>query len=149
VRVLWDVVPAARHDLLFAYRRDSRVGAVHGGRRRAGLGRFPAAHVPDVRVLGKQERQRGGSCARQADAEERRLQCDVVDRGVPPVPILDLQPLREVKPNAVVNESFAAGVQPRFLAQSPNQDLQALTEGVVTEVLKPRSLDCCRNQLAR
>ena len=74
---------------------------------------------------------------------------DVVDLGVPPVPILDLQPLREVKPDAVVDESFAAGVQSRLLAQRPNQDLEALAEGVVAEVLKPRSLDGCRHQLVR
>jgi len=107
------------------------------------LGRFPAAHVPDVRVLGKQDDNCGGSCARQADAEERRLQCDVVDRGVPPVPILDLQPLREVKPNAGGNESFAAGLfMPRFLVPEPEPDLQALRKGVVTEVLKPVRFDC-------
>jgi hypothetical protein len=29
---------------------------------------------------------------------------------VPPVPVLDLQPLREVKPDAVVDEIFATGV---------------------------------------
>ena len=62
---------------------------------------------------------------------------------------LDDAPLREVKGDAVVDESFAAGVQSRLLAQRPNQDLEALAEGVVAEVLKPRSLDGCRHQLAR
>ncbi len=65
------------------------------------------------------------------------------------VPVLDLQPLRKMKGDAVIDESFAPGVQPRFVAQRPNQDLKALAEGVVAEVLEPRSLDGCRHQLAR
>ena len=109
VRVLRDVVPAARHDLLFA-RRNSRIVAVHGRRRRAGLGRFPAAQVADVRVLCEQERQCRGSCARQAHSEQRRLEGHVVDLGVAAIPVLDLQPLREVKRDALVDESVAACV---------------------------------------
>jgi hypothetical protein len=101
--------PGAGHDLDLA-RWDARVVAAHGGRRRARLGGLPNAQIPDVRILGEQERQSGGSGAGQANSEQRRADGFLVDLGVPAVPILDLQPLREVQPDAAVDEFFTAGV---------------------------------------
>ena len=64
------------------------------------------------------------------------------------VPVLHLQTLAQVQPEAVVDEPFAAGVQPRFVAQRAQQDLQPLTEGVVAEVVQPCALDCGGHQFA-
>jgi hypothetical protein len=51
--------------------------------------------------------------------------------------------------DAGVDESLAAVVEPRLVAQCRHEDFQPLEEGVVAEVLQPRPLDGGSHQLAR
>ena len=102
-----------------------------------------------MRILGEQKRQRRRPGAGQPEPEQRRIDGHVVDLGMAAVPVLDLQPLAQVHADARVDEILAAVVEPGLVAQSVDEDLQALAEGVVAEVLEPGSLDGGRHQLAR
>ncbi len=73
----------------------------------------------------------------------------VVDLGVAAVPVLDLQALTEVVADAAVDESLTAGVEPGLVVQRPDENVEALAEGVVAEVIEARPLDGGRHQLAR
>ena len=126
---------------------DARVLPLHGRRRRARLRGLPLAQVPHVRVLGEQERECGRAGAGQAEPEERCLDRDVVDLRMPPVPLLDLEALSQVAHDPRVQERLAARVQPRLLAQRPHEDLQALPERIVTEVLEAGLRDGCGQQV--
>ncbi len=102
-----------------------------------------------MRILRQQEGQRGRTGAGQAEPEQRGVDGDVVDLGMAAVPVLDLKPLTQMYADAGVDESLAAVVEPRFVAQCLDQDLQPLAEGVVAEVVQPRPLDGRSHQLAR
>ena len=102
-----------------------------------------------MRVLREQERQCGRTRAGQAEPEQRLVDRHVVDLGVAAVPVLDLQPLTQVVADAAVDESLTAGVEPGLVVQCPDENVQALAEGVVAEVIEPRTLDGGRHQLAR
>ena len=65
------------------------------------------------------------------------------------IPVLHLQALAQVQPEAVVDEPFAAGIQSCLVGQGAQQDLQTLTEGVVAEVVEPGALDCGGHQFIR
>ncbi len=100
-------------------------------------------------ILREQERQCGGTRPWQAEPEQRPLDRFVVDLGVAAVPVLDLQPLAEMHADAGVDESLTAVVESGLVAQRPDEDLQPLTEAVVTEVVQPCVLDGAGHQLTR
>jgi hypothetical protein len=81
--------------------------------------------------------------------KQRRVDRFVVDLWVAAVPVLDLQPLTKMHPDAMIDERLAAGVQPGLVTQRGDQDLQAFAEGIVAEVLEACSLDSGVHQLAR
>ena len=53
---------------------------------------------------------------------------------MPPVPVLDLEALREVAHEARIDERLAGLVQAGFVAERPHEDLETFAEGVVAEV---------------
>ena len=87
-------------------------------------------------ILREQERQRGGTGAGQAQPDERRHDGHVVDLRVTPVPVLDLQALREVTHDPRVQVRLADRVEARLVAQRPHEDLETLAERVVAEVVE-------------
>ena len=84
-----------------------------------------------------------------ARAEQRGIDRYLVDLGMAAVPVLHLQPLTQVHADAGIDEALAAIVEPRLVPQRLAQDLESLAEGVVAEVVEPRSFDGGSHQLAR
>jgi hypothetical protein len=68
---------------------------------------------------------------------------------VPAIPVLDLQPLFEVRDDPPVDELFPAFVETGLVTQRGDQDLQALAERVVAEIRHAGLLDGDRHQVAR
>ena len=69
------------------------------------------------------------------------------DLGVPPVPVLDLQPLAQMTDDARIEESFSGRVEPGLVAECAHQDIESLTEGVVAEVVEARTPSGGREQV--
>ncbi len=55
---------------------------------------------------------------------------------MPAVPVLDLEALGQVADDPGVQDRLARGVELRLVAQRPHQDLQALPERVVAEIVE-------------
>ena len=78
-----------------------------------------------------------GRCERQADPEERIDDGHVVDLRVPAIPVLDLQPLREVTDDPRVEERLTGGIEAGFVVEGTHEDLEPFAERVVPEVVEP------------
>ena len=66
---------------------------------------------------------------------------------MPPVPVLDLEALREVAHEARIDERLAGLVQAGFVAERPDEDLETFAEGVVAEVGEPGLRGCRRDEI--
>ena len=107
---------------------DARVGAVHGRGGRAGLHCFPGPERAGVRVLGEEKGQGGRPGTGNGDPDQRRGNLLVFDLGVAPVPVLDVQPLRQQADDLFADGDFSQGGQPPSLIDGLDEALQALAE---------------------
>ena len=92
------------------------------------MGRLPPPQIAGSGVLGQQERQRRRACSGEAEPDQWPFDGNVIDLGIAAVPILDLEALREVAGDPLVQERLAGGVQSGLVAQGAHEDLQAFTE---------------------
>ncbi len=111
--------------------RGSGASTVEGGG--AGAADSHSRKRARVRILGQEERQRGGPGARQSEADERRVDRLIADVGVAAEPVLDLEALREQADDSTPHRHLAHRVELRLVLQAPDQDLEPLAERLVTE----------------